>query len=236
MNRIIKALSKIFYPQRCAYCGKVISAGELMCDECRVNLPRISGEICARCGREKSECSCKKAEKFYSGIVAPFYFSGNVRKGIHAFKFRNCPDNAEAYGHEMSEVVKKKYADIKFDYITEVPVSPNSLKERGYNQCSLLAEQISKNTGIEFKSNVLVKIYETNKQHGLKLFMRKGNLSGVFDVKNPQEVENKTILLCDDISTSGETLNECAKMLWLYGAKEIYCVSVALTQKKNDIH
>lgn len=233
MNRFIKALSKLLYPQRCAYCGKVVSANELTCDECSAYLPRISGEICNKCGREKSQCSCKKAEKFYNGIVAPFYFVGNVRKGIHAFKFRNCPENAEAYGKEMAETVKKRYPHINFDYITEIPASQKSLKERGYNQCTLLAKRISENTGIEFRSNVLSKIYETEKQHGLKLYMRKGNLSGVFEVKNPNDVEGKTILLCDDISTSGETLNECAKMLWLYGAKEIYCVSVALTSKKN---
>lgn len=232
MNRFVKALIKVFYPQRCAYYGRVISSDELMCNDCKTSLPRIVGEVCVRCGREKSHCYCKKAEKFYNEIAAPFYFSGNVRKGIHSFKFRNCPDNAEAYGFEMSEIVKKRYSHIKFDYITEVPASEKSLSKRGYNQCSLLAERISANTGIEFRSNVLSKIYETNKQHGLKLFMRKGNLSGVFDVKNPQEVENKTILLCDDISTSGETLNECAKMLWLYGAKEIYCISVAVTDRK----
>ena len=78
-----------------------------------------------------------------------------------------------------------------------------------------------------------MKIYETDKQHGLKHYLRKGNLTGVFDVKNPDDVAGKTILLCDDISTTGETLNECAKMLWLYGAKEIYCISVALTKAKK---
>lgn len=233
MKQFFNILKKIIYPQRCAYCGKVVSADELMCDECCDNLPRIAGEICVRCGREKVQCSCKKAEKFYSGIVAPFYFSGNVRKGVHAFKFRNCPDNAEAYANEMSDTVKKRYSHIRFDYITEVPVSPESLKERGYNQCTLIAKHIGEQTGIEFKSNVLVKIYKTNKQHGLKLYMRKGNLSGAFEVENPSDVEGKTILLCDDISTSGETLNECAKMLWLYGAKEIYCVTLALTPKKK---
>ena len=60
--------------------------------------------------------------------------------------------------------------------------------------------------------------------------MRKGNLTGVFDVADPGLVEGKRILLCDDISTSGETLNECAKMLWLCGAEEISCVCFALTK------
>lgn len=232
MKHLLNALAKAFYPQRCAYCGVVISHDKLMCDNCSRVLPRITGDICIKCGREeKTECFCKKAENYYDGIAAPFYFTGNVRTGIHAFKFRNSPDNAESYGYEMAKTVKDRFDDINFDYITEIPSSPASLRERGYNQCFLLAREVSRNTGIEHKSNVLVKLYETDKQHGLKLFLRKGNLTGVFDVNNPEDVVNKTILLCDDISTTGETLNECAKMLWLYGAKEIYCISVALTKK-----
>ncbi|MBQ7120728.1 MAG: ComF family protein [Clostridia bacterium] len=232
MKQTIKTLLKAFFPQRCAYCGSVIAPDEFMCEECERILPRITGEICIKCGREeKTECFCKKAENYYDGIAAPFYFCGNVRSGVHSFKFRSSPDCAEAFGYEMSETVKRRFSNINFDYITEVPVSSGSLKARGYNQCFLLAREISKNTGIEHKSDVLIKLYETDKQHGLKHYLRKGNLTGVFDVNNPAGVEGKSILLCDDISTTGETLNECAKMLWLYGAKEVYCISVALTKK-----
>ncbi len=234
MNRFLKALSKAFFPQRCAYCGSVIRADELMCDECSENLPRIKGKICVKCGREeKTDCNCKKAEKYFDGLAAPFYYTGNVRLGVHMFKFRNTPESAEAFGKEMAQTVKDRYSDICFDYITEVPSTKKRIKVRGYNQCFLLAKEISQNTGVEHKSEVLMKIYETKKQHGLKLLMRKGNLTGVFDVRNPSDVEGKTILLCDDISTSGETLNECAKMLWLYGAKEVYCISLALTKKEK---
>ena len=64
--------------------------------------------------------------------------------------------------------------------------------------------------------------------------LRKGNLTGVFDINEPALVEGKNVLLCDDVSTSGETLNECAKMLWLYGAKNIYCITLALTENKKE--
>ena len=233
MKRILNAFIKAFFPQRCAYCGRVISQTKLMCDECKESLPRINGEICRKCGVEKKECCCRNAEKYFECITAPFYFSGKVRSGIHSFKFRNAPDNAEAYAYEMSEAIKERFSGIEFDFITEVPMTQTSILKRGYNQCALLAKQISNNLGIEYKNDVLIKLYETEKQHNLKHFLRKGNLTGVFDVCNPVLVENKTILLCDDISTTGETLNECAKMLWLYGAKEIYCVSVALTHNKK---
>ena len=233
MKRILEALLKAFFPQRCAYCGKVIAQSKLMCDDCKNNLPRISGEVCRKCGVEKKECSCRNAEKYFESVAAPFYFTDMVRSGIHSFKFKNAPDNAETYGYEMAETIKNRFSGVEFDYITEVPMTKASIKERGYNQCALLANQISKNLGLEHKNDVLVKLYETDKQHTLKHFLRKGNLTGAFDVSNPALVENKTILLCDDISTSGETMNECAKMLWLYGAKDVYCISVAITHRKK---
>ena len=232
MNPIKQILYSLL-PKRCAYCGRVIQSNVLKCADCEKNLPRVKGEICRRCGRETEFCSCKGAEMYFESLVAPFYFEGNVRKGIHAFKLRKCPDNAEAYSVEMAETVKNRFSDVNFDYITEIPMTQKSFKKRGYNQCALLAEKISVLTGVEYKPNLLVKLYETQIQHGLSYYLRKGNLTGVFDVSEPSSIKDKTILICDDISTSGETLNECAKMLWLHGAKEIYCVATALTKSKN---
>ncbi len=235
MKNFLKSLFIALAPNRCAYCGKVISPQSFMCIDCKTDLPRISGTTCRKCGREKEKCSCKGAEKYYSSIAAPFYFMGNVRKGVHAFKFRKSFQNYKAYSYEMSNTVKNKFGSVNFDFISEIPMTSKSKKERGYNQCFWLAKGISENLGLEHKPDLLIKLYETDKQHVLNYQMRTGNLTGVFDVNNPSEVEGKTILLCDDISTSGETLNECAKMLWLYGAKDIYCISVALTLSKKFI-
>lgn len=232
MFKFFEVLFRPFFPNRCAYCGEVIAYDELMCDKCQDSLPRIVGEICQKCGRGKEECNCKKAQRYYKRVVAPFYFTGNVRKGVHSFKFRRCPDNAVAYCSEMTETVLKHYSDVDFDFITSVPLTKRKLEERGYNQCELLAKGVSEFIGIEYRNDILIKCYETGNQHGLTHFMRKGNLTGVFDVTDPGFVKDKTILLCDDICTTGETLNECAKMLWLYDAKEIYCISLALTNKK----
>lgn len=229
----LKNFTHSLLPKRCACCGEVIPSDCLICSECESNLPRISGDICYKCGREKKTCSCKGAEMYFSALVAPFYFEGNIRNGIHAFKFRNNPDNADAYCIEMAETINKRYSDIKFDIITEVPTSKEGNRARGYNQCSLLAKGVSELCGIEYRTGLLVKLYETEKQHGLPYYRKSGNLAGAFDVSDPLSVKDKIILICDDVSTTGETLNECAKMLWLYGAKEVYCVACALTKAKN---
>ncbi len=200
------------------------------------NLPRIENEICPKCGREKDECSCRRAERYYTAVAAPFYFEGNVRKGLHIFKFRNGKRNYEAYCIEMADTVRRRYGSVKFDMITSVPMTDKSMKKRGYDQCAVLAKALSEMLEIEYAPDILKKIYETPKQHDLSYVFRKGNLAGVYEVTEPDAVNGKNILVCDDVSTSGETLDECAKMLWLCGAENTYGITVALTKskKKND--
>ena len=222
------------FPRRCACCDRLVAGDRAFCDDCLENLPRIEGDICSSCGREKKECTCRNKANYYNAIAAPFYFEGELRRGIHRFKFRSAVSNSKAYAAEMAKTISERFAGVSYDYITEVPVGKKSLRERGFNQCSLLAKEISGITGIPYKKGILKKIYETGKQHGLNYYLRRGNLTGVFDSDFPEEIKDKTILLCDDISTSGETFNECSKMLWLYGAKEIYCISTALTKKRGD--
>lgn len=238
MKKSIESLIISLFPKRCAYCGKVIASSRFMCSKCENELPRISGTVCRKCGREKDKCTCKGAENYFSSIAAPFYYDGCVRHGVHIFKFRKGLRNYEAYSLEMADAVKERFGNVSFDFITEVPMTEKSRKKRGYNQCFYLAKGISERLGIEHKSDVICKLYETKKQHGITYYLRKGNLTGVFDISDSSAVKDKTVLLCDDISTSGETLNECAKMLWLHGAKEVYCVALALTlyKKRNNKH
>lgn len=232
MNDFVKAFLKSLFPQRCAYCGKVISADSFACENCKKSLSRIDGKICFGCGRETDYCSCR-GEKYFLSQAAPFYYEGVARNGLHRFKFRKGKQNAEAFCEEMAETVSKRYADVKFDCIVAVPMTKKSVRQRGYNQIDILCRGLEEKLGVRYESGALIKLYETRKQHGISLILRRGNLTGVFEVPNPETVSGKTVLLCDDISTSGETFNECAKMLWLNGAKDVRCISVALTKQKK---
>lgn len=230
MNDYIRAFLKALFPQRCAYCGKVISTDTFACVSCQKVLPRIQDKTCFGCGREINFCSCKGVRYFISQ-AAPFYYEGVVRNGLHRFKFRKGQQNAEAFCNEMAQTVSQRYAKTNFDCIVAVPMTKKSVRRRGYNQIDILCRALSEKLNLRYESGALIKIYETRKQHGISRILRKGNLTGVFDVSDPEIIKGKTILLCDDISTSGETFNECAKMLWLNGAKEVRCISVALTKQ-----
>ncbi len=220
------------FPKHCPYCDKLIPADLVQCKECDKSLPRIESPICKKCGRGKKECTCK-GSAYYDGIVAPFYYEGNVKRGLHRFKFRKGVSNAKVYAREMVKAINESFGDVCFDLICQVPASKQSIKNRGYNQSDILAEEISKITGIEYVNDLLEKVYSNNQQHFLSAIEKGGNVFAVYESNKPELVRDKTILLVDDIATSGETINECAKMLWLNDAKGIYCVTVALTKKQK---
>ncbi len=122
---------------------------------------------------------------------------------------------------------------MKFDFVCCVPLSESSLKRRGYNQSALLAKGIAKELGVPFEEKLLSRPFQGKEQKTLDGIERFGGVIGVFDCAENKITENAAVLLCDDISTTGATLNECAKLLLLRGADKVYCVSAAITKKED---
>lgn len=225
----------LFYPNRCCFCLNIIKPDKYICDQCENSLPFIDGEICELCGAKKSDCECKKSTAhFFEKICAPLYYEDNVKKCIRDYKFHDSKLTYKCLSELMAECCKKRYDDIHFDYITFIPMRKKKLRKRGYNQSGLLAMGISQSVGIPFVNDLLVKLYDTENQHDCDYFERMGNLFGVFDVNPKYDIKGKNILLVDDIVTSGVTLSECGKMLYLHGAEHIYCIAAAITREEEE--
>lgn len=220
----------LFLTEHCKYCNTLIDKGEKLCADCVKNLPVIDGERCRFCGAEKERCGCKKHRMGYDGITSPFYYEGGIKRGIQKFKFNSKEHIACTLAEDMVKCVKSDFTDIKFDFICFVPFTPSQKISRNYNQSELLAEHISKMLNIPLK-RVLVKLFDTDTQHSKNVRNRIGNVFGVYDIKDGANVKDKSILLVDDIKTTGATLNECSWMLKIRGAKSVYCVTAALTGK-----
>ncbi|MBQ8228616.1 MAG: ComF family protein [Clostridia bacterium] len=234
MESLFNSFKTVLWPQRCMFCGEpMFDKADSTCERCVDTLPYVTGKICTSCGRGRSECTCSSSTLYYDKAVAPFYFEHGVRKCIHSLKFRSRTELAEPLSEYLLSAFNKHYSDENFDFITCVPLHPDDLKQRGYNQSHLLAESLSKKLNIEFKSDVLRKIYHTEKQSGALPLERSGNVLGVFDVDENIDLNNKKILLVDDIETTGSTLSECGKMLFLAGAEKVCCLSVAVTKLKK---
>ena len=200
----LEYISYALFPRRCALCGKVVPPDMPVCDRCEADLEYVKGELCPRCGREKKYCSCSSHRRFFESQTAPFYYSGAAKRSVHALKFDGC-----------------------------VPLSESSLKKRGYNQSALLAKEIAKELGVPFEEKLLSRPFQGKEQKTLGGIERFGGVIGAFDCAENKITENAAVLLCDDISTTGATLNECAKLLLLRGADKVYCVSAAITKKED---
>ena len=225
-----KFIVKLLYPQRCKYCNNVIDIRREICHTCENTLQKIEGDICKYCGMSASDCNCGHKKHYYKYICAPFYYEGAASRAIWRFKFRNATNLSEVFAEDMAECFNNHYNGYDFDLCTFVPSSKDALKKRGYNQAELLAKEFCKLTNIECKE-LLLKTKETKIQHDLVSVERSGNLAGAIEVKFDVDLENKRILLIDDIKTTGSTLNECAKMLLIGGAAEVFCLTVAVTNK-----
>ncbi len=225
-------LIAFLFPNRCRYCTQVIKHNEEICKKCEDNLHEITGEICLKCGSSKDDCCCKGHKSFYEAIFAPFYYEGTAGNSIRLLKFRKKTEVADILSEEMAKCYINNIDEYAPDLITFVPMHAKKQKERGFNQAELLTRKMCELLDLQCEE-LLTKSYETDEQHFLDEVLRKGNLIGMFSV-NPQiDILDKRILLCDDIKTTGSTLDECAKTLLIAGASDVICLTCAITKKKK---
>lgn len=226
----INLAASIILPDRCCLCGKPILYSSEICDECRKSAEVISYPKCSQCGKSKKDCKCKGRANFYTAVTAPFEYRGLVRRGITAWKYNDARRNTDFFAKTVAAAVKKDFIDengAAFDFITFVPQTEKETKQRGYNQSEKLAESVGQYLKLPVCAAVR-KITETKRQHDLPSHLKSGNVFGVFDCRRNINLDGKTVLLIDDIKTSGSTLNECAKMLLLSGASAVYCAAAAI--------
>lgn len=230
IKNAFKLISYVLFPKRCQLCGEVIDICEKLCIDCKSN-KRIDGEICNKCGFSKEDCLCKDntPKSSYKCVVAPFYYSDGIVKSVHRLKFYGFKELSLEMAKQMTVVIKKEYGDVDFDVLTFVPATKLKVWKRGYNQAELIANELSKQLNIPCEK-VLVKIRETDTQRSLTANERRMNLYGAYDLRNGYDVTSKTILLVDDVKTTGSTLNECSQVLKGYGAKCVYTSTFAITK------
>lgn len=225
MNSFIKYM---LYPRRCDICGDVVAINEPICLACKDNV-RIEGNICFKCGKVKKDCNCKNAhhKPEYYAVVAPFVYDKNIPNAIHQLKFYGKQELANSMSKQIASTVLDRYNDAHFDYVTCVPMTVSRTYKRGYNQSKLLAKSVAKELGVPYKQ-LIRKIFNNPPQRTLSAKLRRGNVFGVYDILDESAVLDKSILLIDDVKTTGATLNACSYVMKIYGAKSVYCATFAI--------
>ena len=201
-------LRDIIYPPRCICCYKVVANNRLTCDECQKKLESSINYIDYR--TPEFECtSLYKYNECTKGAV------GNIKRRRST---TICKKVANLLADEAQKLVP-------FDIVTYVPMTRRDKAERGFNQCEIMAKVISKRLNLKFEKNVLKKIRQTAPQKELKAAERAKNLRGAFKVC--KDVKGKSVLLIDDVITTGATLRENAKMLYKAGANRVTVLTFA---------
>ena len=226
-----KTLLNLFFPHHCFLCSTVLPQDKHMCAECMPRAPYILPPVCPQCGRSEDVCICGHHTHAFERCISPFYHKDMVQEAILHMKQVYDTVVAEGFALEMAEVIRREYGGIAFDFVTSVPLHKKDRQVRGFDQARGLAEALARRLGLPYAA-VLTKLTHTQPQKELTAIRRRGNLLGVFDVI--ADVEGRTILLVDDVITTGTTLDECAKMLKIFGAEEVYAVTAAAAGLKSD--
>lgn len=205
---------------------------------CRCFLSKGETDICRQClldapiypfGRLTPDKQGKNNIHFLDSFTAVWYYEGNVRKSILRYKFRRGVFLAPKFSKMLAEKLTQQEMAHP-DVLTWVPVSRMRRFQRGYDQCELLAKQLGKVLGVPAVST-LRKVRNTPPQSGLdSAAMRKANILGAFALKENANIAGKTVLLVDDIFTTGATMNECARVLLTSGAAQVHGATVAVTR------
>ena len=222
----------LFNPDwRCLNCGREIFGKEKFCKDCLDSLPVNDGYICGHCGRaviapENYCTTCKNNLVALDKCRSYFVYKKPVSNLIQRLKYSNQRYLVDYFANCLKFVYLQNYFNA--DYLVFVPMTEKSEKRRGYNQSKLLAEALSRLTEVPVFYG-LIKKSETKRQVTLGRKERLKNLQDSFRVKDKKSVVDKTLVIIDDVTTTGATAEVIAEALKRAGAKTVYLITVAST-------
>lgn len=204
----------LLFPPRCPFCRSVVAEDGTLCGECQAALPwRLDGKV-------------RRSIDLLEDCASALGYHGLVRGCIHRFKFQRKRGYARVLGTLAAQCARDHFPQT-FDVISFPPLSPKGLRRRGFDQARLLAQAVAEERGMT-ATCLFQKKNSTRQQSRLHdPAARRANVLGAYTLLEPQAVRGKTVLLVDDVVTTGSTLSECARLLLLAGAKGVWAVTVA---------
>ncbi len=241
-KKIEGSFISLFLPAECKICSKPLKSSNrsFICEECWNKVEWLEPPYCSRCSKPffLSETSpinsfsicaeCKKNSLYFKKVFVPTLYEGVMKKIIHIFKY----ERKRGVIRGIKKIMETYFSQNHFPFslphlVVPIPLYRKKLKERGFNQAELLARIIAEYFNIELSKNNLKKIKPTKSQTKLSASERIKNMKGAFVVKNKEEFCGKSILLVDDIYTTGATVKEAAEILKKAKTKEIYAFTLA---------
>ena len=237
-EKISKFLLDLVFPNRCPVCRRFIKWDKLICDECFDKLPFIgSDEQCVFCGQlHDITAPCTNTHSFDNALSVMRY-EGNAKRAMYNFKNRYALNIAEFSVPYIYLKLEDNDLLKEADCITFVPMYSKKEFKRGYNQAEELARFLSRSLDLPVIKGILVHSKTNKRQHDLTAEQRKAAAKSTYSLGRCRwDKSFKTVILTDDIITTGSTLDACASLLKDAGFEKVICVSVCVTpfEKKKD--
>lgn len=229
-------LFDLIWPRVCAVCGRRVDRpARHLCAECLNRLPLTDVDgCCRRCGRAaiglKGEflCEdCRENRPAFDRVASALRFEGIARDLVNGYKFKHRFHLVPDFVDMLEASARARFRTDEIDLVLPMPITLWHRFDRGYNQCEYLARGLARALKRPYAAHVLARRGSPARQGGLDEAARRENVKGTFRVRAPSAVEGLTVLVVDDIMTTGSTLSECAAELKRAGADRVWCQTLA---------
>jgi len=229
LSQALAACSEMLFPPACQLCGQLMTIKDGHADfyrSCVSGFSPLGSACCPLCAQHYPDAisrhfcgTCLQRPPPFSNVYALGQYQGHIKGAIQRLKYRNQVTLAKPLGNVLGKVLTSQMQGFNPHCIVPVPLHPNRLKQRGYNQALEIARPIARRMAVPLNIRLLQRIRNTPRQQGLSAHERSRNMRNAFSLT--AEALALDILLIDDVMTTGETARECCRALLNGGAAEV---------------
>lgn len=234
LREMLETAIVFLYPAKCRVCDGFLAVAAIpyICTDCWQDMQFLEPPWCDICGTPEvnGRCdACATAPPRYGKLRTIAFYHTTLQQAIHLFKF----EKKKVLAHHLIQLINAHIpsdCDIaEYDFVLPIPIHKKRLRERGFNQAALLADGIAKAENIPVLVDTLVRKRHTVAQSSLDSAARQQNIIGAFEVRNPDIISGKRLLVIDDVFTTGATMREAVSELWTADPAEIDVLTLART-------
>lgn len=232
-GKCLETAASLLYPARCPVCDETLGTGaQRMCPTCRRKVQYLRQPLCCRCGKKLSDpeaefCGdCRRGRHLFTAGRALYEYA-DIAPALYRFKYGGCREYARFFGEELAGELGGYIRSLEPDGLVPIPMYRGKQRRRGYNQAALLAQALGREMDLPVYPDLVVRSRNTRPLKELNCEERLNNLKKAFNL-GQNGVKLKTIILIDDIYTTGSTMDQVSAVLLSGGCQRIYFVTLAI--------
>lgn len=234
-RKILIWIADLLFPRRCPVCGEILGDnGSLICRGCVPKLSPVRQPVCKTCGKElisdrEEYCTdCRRHQHSFAMGRSLFQYNAAAAKSMAAIKYKNRREYLDFYAQAMAYRYRDQVSRWQPDVMIPIPVHPSRYRSRGFNQAEELARRLTRLWGIPTETGLLLRKKRTVAQKKLTPEERLKNLQKAFAAADKKHRLPRTVLLIDDIYTTGSTMEACSRVLLAAGVEKVYFLTICI--------